>query len=331
MRKQSEATFYVATNGNDTWSGGLPEPNATGTDGPFVTLHTARDAVRHMKEKQGLKRPITIMVRGGKYFLEHTFILSAADSGTQECPITYMAYPGENPILSGGRKITGWKPYKGKILQCDVPKSKGGKWKFRQLFFNGERQIRARYPNFDPANPIYGGWAFMEGPAEEGSSLAFKYKPGTFKRRWEKPTEAEVFVFIQKYGNSILPIEQVDWDKNIITVAHGGRAFDIMPYFRSVAFGDNDRFVVENVLEELDQEGEWCLDTEEGKLYFWPPTDSIEHGEVVAPTLDCLVDLCGSNKRSENRGSQWLSGDLGGPEWVPSQKHKAATITTGPV
>ena len=51
------------------------------------------------------------------------------------------------------------------------------------------------------------------------------------------------------------------------------------------------RFAVENVLEELDRPGEWCLDSEEGKLYFWPPKGSIEGLEVVAPKLDRLVAL----------------------------------------
>ncbi len=135
------------------------------------------------------------MVRGGKYYLAETLVLNSVDSGTQDYPITYIAYPGEKPILSGGRKISGWESYKDQILQCELPESKGGKWKFRQLFFNGKRQIRARYPKFDPENPLYGGWAFMEGPAEDSSQTAFKYKPGTFKHHWSKPTEAEVNVF----------------------------------------------------------------------------------------------------------------------------------------
>jgi len=36
--------FYVATNGNDTWSGRLPAPNTAGTDGPFATLTRAGGA-----------------------------------------------------------------------------------------------------------------------------------------------------------------------------------------------------------------------------------------------------------------------------------------------
>ena len=58
------------------------------------------------------------------------------------------------------------------------------------------------------------------------------------------------------------------------------------------------RFFVENLLEELDQPGEWCLDTDEGKVYFWPPQGPIESHETVAPVLDCLISL---------RGASWIT------------------------
>ena len=54
-----------------------------------------------------------------------------------------------------------------------------------------------------------------------------------------------------------------------------------------------NRFYVENVLEELDQPGEWCLDTESGTLYFWPPAGSAPGAEVVAPFADRLLELLG--------------------------------------
>ena len=43
------ADFYVATDGNDAWSGTLASPNAAKTDGPFATLQRARDAVRETR------------------------------------------------------------------------------------------------------------------------------------------------------------------------------------------------------------------------------------------------------------------------------------------
>src|SRR3990172_2399820 len=96
-----DCAFYVSLLGKDSWSGRLPEPNAEGSDGPFANLLRARDAVRTLKAKAQLDRPVAIWVRGGKYYLEDTFWLDCEDSGTCECPVTYAAYPGEKPILSG--------------------------------------------------------------------------------------------------------------------------------------------------------------------------------------------------------------------------------------
>src|SRR5207249_7797146 len=42
------ADFYVATNGNDSWSGTLDAPNGDSSDGPFATLNRARQAVQGM-------------------------------------------------------------------------------------------------------------------------------------------------------------------------------------------------------------------------------------------------------------------------------------------
>ena len=171
--------FYVATDGDDRWSGKLPSPISTGNDGPFASLARARDAAREARRGLTERRAVTIMVRGGKYFLDQQLVLDARDSGSREYPVTYTAYPGESPILSGGRKITDWETHEGQIMRCSLPGAKGGGWRSRQLFFNGKRQIRARYPNFDPDNPLYGGWSYMEGPADDGTISGYRFPEGT--------------------------------------------------------------------------------------------------------------------------------------------------------
>ncbi len=296
--KENEGkTFYVATTGNDSWSGSFPSTNSDMTDGPFATLERARDAVVSAKSGSHAVAPITVMLRSGKYFLDETLELGPTSSGTREHPISYKAFPGEKPVISGGRKLDEWTNYQERILQCPVPNARGGHWKFRQLFYNGQRQIRARYPNFDTGNPLYGGWAFMEDTAAKGLHK-FKFKPDTFRHKWGKPTQGEITFFPNKHGQNTIPIKEIDWEKRIITLTHEGRNYDRVPYFRYFDFQPNDRFIVENLIEELDQPGEWCLDTEDGILYFWPPDEMDIELEVVAPILDCLIDL---------RGASWIT------------------------
>ena len=300
------ATFFVATSGNDEWSGNLPEPNADSTDGPFATLARARDAVRELKKTHhGLIEPVTIVVRGGKYVLDESLVLTEQDSGTRACPVTYTAYPGETPVLSGGRRLTGWQPYKGQIVQAGLPGAKGGRWRARQLFFDGRRQPRARWPKCDPEHPGAADWALMEGPAEEGSQTAFRYRPGTFRQSWAKPTQGEVsYYFYAQWAISTVPIRAINPHNRVITLVHGGYQFDVFPWYVAdwspglQTFQPGNRFCVENLLEELDRPGEWCFDSEEGTFYFWPPSADIDDAEVVVPVLDCLVDL---------RGASWIT------------------------
>ena len=317
-----KATFFVAVNGDDGWSGKLSEPNAGKTDGPFATLHHARDAVRELKKqaKYGLKEPVTIMVRGGKYYFDRTLDLTKADSGTPQAPIIYTAYPGESPVISGGKRIRGWGPYKGNILKCNIPEAKGGAWKFRQLFADGERQVRARYPNLDPKAKRWNGkWAYSQAiPTALDSSEPFIVwkEPNAFPHSWAKPSQGELFLLpladkivwpedlssLSLLGeietpvwgdSSIIGIKSIDTDKGIIRLVHGWRTFDKNPWYLPLE-NNGCQFVVENILEELDQPGEWCLDSEDGVLYFWPLKDFIDNMEVVAPVLKCIIHLRGA-------------------------------------
>ena len=91
-RSEAESTlFYVSRLGSDQWSGTLPEPNAAKTDGPLASLTAARNAVRGLKKQGVLTRPIDVCIHGGTYDLENGLLLTAEDSGSEACPITYRA------------------------------------------------------------------------------------------------------------------------------------------------------------------------------------------------------------------------------------------------
>ena len=53
-----------------------------------------------------------------------------------------------------------------------------------------------------------------------------------------------------------------------------------------------NHFYLENVLEELDQAGEWYYDPKASTLYHWPNGTAMS--EVVAPLLDTLVSVKGA-------------------------------------
>ncbi len=272
-----QATFYVAVDGNDAWSGTLPAADADKTDGPFATLVRARDAIRAMQEAAPPAQPVTVMVRGGTYYLAETLVLEPRDSGSADCPISYTAYPGETPVISGGKVIDSpWQTHQGQILVCSVPEVQQGKWYFRQLAVNGKRQERSRLP--------------AEGEylrEEAASETSFKFREGHM-RKWDNLDDVEVVVF-HSWNESRLRIASLDENERVVqfrdpkarhTIGWGGA-------------GGPNRYYIENVLDGLTGPGQWYLDRKTGRLYYWP-TDDIASATVVAPVLKQLIRLEGN-------------------------------------
>jgi hypothetical protein len=291
-----EAVLYVSPAGNDAWGGKLPAPNDGKTDGPFATLERARDAVRAMKKAGPLPAGgVSVQLRAGTYELKATFGLSAEDAGREGAPVVYQAYPGEKVVLTGGRSISGFVPYKGKILKADVAKQGFEGIRFLQLLFNGQRQILARYPNFDPKNPHGGGFAYVDGqplnmykPLPGGENVRTIQCKKKDIRRWAHPEVGEVIIFPRYNWNNVSArIASADPETGVITLAKN-IADPNHPQSRSIR--PLDRFYVRNLLEELDSPGEWFLDTKTATLYFWPPAP-LAGATVRAPVLDKLITI----------------------------------------
>ncbi|MGB7583834.1 MAG: carboxypeptidase-like regulatory domain-containing protein, partial [Terriglobales bacterium] len=140
------ANFFVATNGNDSWSGTLDCPNSNGNDGPFASLARAQIAVEALLQSHP-SSPIVVMVREGTYYLPlsstrpGTLNFTAADSGTATVPVTWENYPDEVPVLDGGIPVSGWSRVSGDRWQVQLP---ANTQPFESLYYNGERRLRSR-------------------------------------------------------------------------------------------------------------------------------------------------------------------------------------------
>ena len=84
-----KADFFVAPSGNDSWSGTQATTDEALTDGPFRTMERARDAVRD-RISDGMEKDIVVMLRGGTYQLDKTFVLGLKDAATSGHKITYL-------------------------------------------------------------------------------------------------------------------------------------------------------------------------------------------------------------------------------------------------
>ncbi|MBL8995279.1 MAG: LamG domain-containing protein, partial [Spirochaetia bacterium] len=138
--------YYVSTQGNDQWTGRFAEPNADKTDGPLATPAGAQEMIRAVKEKNGFSGPVTVTFRGGVYPIQDPLQFTAADSGTKTAPVRYQSHTGEAVVISGGKKVSGWKAAAGGFLEAVIPEVKGGDLYFHELFVGDNRATRTRLP-----------------------------------------------------------------------------------------------------------------------------------------------------------------------------------------
>ncbi len=272
--------IFVAPNGRDS--------NPGTKSRPVATLQQARQIAR--KTKAQTKEPVTVWVKSGTYYFSEPLVLSLEDSG-----ITYSAASGETVTLSGGRKIIGqWKSFRDGILMTTVPRG----FAFTQLFVNGKRQIRARYPNYDPSQPGKSGYIAPAADEEEWPARKLQYDPATFtKQKWAHPEDAVVHIFAKNYwGNMQWQVRDINWNSHIIKFGRGGfQLNETMQGRDATAIGKASRFFVENVFEELDTEGEWYLDQKNSVLYYKPPAGvDLKTALVEAAVLKQLVELRGT-------------------------------------
>lgn len=272
------ADFYVSPNGSDAWSGTLAAPNSEQSDGPFETLERARDAVR--ASNQRLSGDAVVLIRGGTYRLKKTVVFGLQDSGRSDLTITYAAYPGETPVFSSGVEVDEWKPLA--TVPPGLPKEAVGKVKvadvsgrFFTLFDADGLLPRARSKGFVP----------LEG----GSRNQLHYPAGRLKN-WRNVEDVEIVVRPHHaWIVNILPLKSVDERRQIArTSIDATYAMNPLHFLKQT-----ESCWVENVLEELDEPGEWVLDAKAGRLYLWPRNDSA----VLVPQLTELIRVEGKVDR----------------------------------
>lgn len=264
-------TFYVAPEGDDAQNGTLTHP--------FATIGRAMQSVRDLNLAEAPAGPVTVFLRAGSYELTEKLTFTPADTGTAQSPVTYMSYPGERAVISGGRRLAGtWRKSPGKpYYQLTVPEAADRAWVFNSLSVNGMSRQRARTPNW--------GRKVLraEGRAPgENERKAFVYATGDIDPNWTNVTDADV-VLLCSWTPTLHRIEEVLPDQRVVKFesSHG----------RSVDFWEKHfRYYVINVLEALDEPGEWYLNRDTGMLYYYPmPGEDMKQAEVIAPVVKSRI------------------------------------------
>ena len=321
--------FHVATGGNDA---------NPGTEArPFASLERARDAVRALGGSSVLPAGgVTVWIEPGTYARTQTWELTGADSGTVKAPVIYRASAGGEVRLQAWRIIqpADFAPVtraevvsrldvaaRGKVVQLNLaalgfrhsgpfPKIFNDGGSLCELFFNDRRMPLARWPNegFVFMNQVLDRGDWSKSPSRHGGKFI---APEDRVARWR----VDSGVWLEGYW-------RVPWEPQTVQVK------SIVPAMREVTFAEpinagigskyakpgqlgdgREPWCAVNLLEEIDQPGEWCVDFTTRTLYFWPPGD-LNRANICVSDFDRPMILLRAASNVTLRGLV-LEGGLG--------------------
>jgi hypothetical protein len=256
-----------------------------------ASLSQALELLRQWREQQPEHRDkaATISLRGGTYFLREPIVITPDHSGQQTAPVRIQAYPGERPVLSGGRILKGWKAAKigeQTVWQLEIPEVRSGQWFFRQLWVNNQLAQRARHPNTGLLLIAELPDVTKDTPWNQGQ-YRFRFRPNDVSCQ-ATLSAAEAIVF-NRWVESRLPIQRCDPKERLLEF--GKRSvFRLEP---------GDPYYLEHCREFLDAPGEWFLDKESGRLAYLPRDhEQLDSFEAIAPVLPQLVRLQGDPQKN---------------------------------
>lgn len=275
----SSAKLYVAPNGSDN--------NDGSESSPFATVQKAKETIKNMNAANSLPEGgVTVYLRGGTYYIDEGMTFTKEDSGKEGSTITYTSYPGEAVTISGQVPLEkGWftaaddtaknvmidKNAASKVLMVDLKEhgitdygelsTRGyhyfnkGRYAQAELIVNDENQTLARYPN--------SGSISVPTDNVDTDNFGFRYTDERVSK-WKDAKDAYIVGTISiNYENNTYPIDKIDTSKKLLTIKEG----------RINTYYTNGWFYGENLLEELDTEGEYYIDRDTGKLYYYAPSD----------------------------------------------------------
>ncbi|MEV6942520.1 RICIN domain-containing protein [Streptomyces sp. NPDC051172] len=285
--------FYVdPVNGSDSNSG-------TSTASAFKTIQAAKAAVRTVNAN--MSDDIVVNLRGGTYPLSSPISFGTSDSGTNGHTVVYQAYNGETPVITGGKSITGWTAAANGEYKAPV-----GSLNFRQLYVNGVRATRARYPDLGTDFQLQGS---------DKTNKLLKVLSSQVSN-WNHLDQVEMMLETQ-WGESYLRLKS-------ISSAGGTADVSIQDHEAGILFprpfpvlSNGSPLHFENAHEFLNEPGEFYVDTAAQTVYYKPrPGEDMSTATVQAPTVQTLFDIKGTSLDSPAHDLRFSGLTFTGTTWM---------------
>ncbi len=291
VAEQAKTVLYVSPEGDDRNPGTAQMPLKT-VSGAVVTIEKIKN--------ENNKTPIDVIFSGGEYRITKSISVNSINSGTKEGPVTFKAADGEKPVFTSGivldidkfTEITDMDIYerlqenvRDKVGELDlkqygittVPRLPTGKMgatgaNYYLLYLDGERQTLARWPDV--------GYEKIAELVDKNNSI---FRPaGTDIIRWgtAKASEIHLSGFLSsQYSLDRIYLQSINVKERTIQISSN--------YTIS---GSDRRYFLQNFLEELNYPGEWYINSETMKLYYYPEhklsNERLEIATLTAPMFN---------------------------------------------
>ena len=234
-------------------------------ENPFSSLEDAVKKASELKQKNK-NISIEIKIGSGDYYLKKAIEITPELSG-----LTITGNASDVTLKGSVPLNLDWSKLNDTIFVADVKEGLD----FDQLMINNKPQILARYPNYDETAHYWQGFA---------ADAISKERIAT----WKNPKGAYFNALHGgKWGGFHYVITGVNEDGTAILKGGQQNNRGSKPH--------EEYRMVENVLEELDSAGEWFLDKEKNKLYYWPLANTnLKKAKVEVSVLKDLIQVVGT-------------------------------------
>lgn len=281
----------VATNGNDAWTGLLPAPNVTNTDGPLLTLAKAQAVARVKLQAMTLgtlpRAPIHVDIQDGTYVLPSQLNFDENDSGVSGSPVVYEAVNAGKVVLSGGLSLT-TRSTTSTTFTYGLPSGAAQPtWSYgQQLYVGGKRAVLARQPNEGTYYYVTSSATVANEAAPVGRTA---FKTSADAQAWVNALPADQFsgAIVNMYQSWTTGRHHFDG-----TAAPGTLQLSPAAKWPFLISGSNQRYFIENVKSALDAPGEWYGDAS-GITYLRRANDPATAPTAVLANLDRLIAIGG--------------------------------------
>ncbi|WP_144127859.1 ricin-type beta-trefoil lectin domain protein [Catellatospora sichuanensis] len=287
----TQATYYVAPDGNDANPGTITAP--------WRTVQRARDAVRTVNAS--MTGDIYVYLRGGRYPVSSAIEFGAGDSGTNGYRVVYAAYANETPVLDGGVQVTGWTQHSGNIWKAPLDRAN----KLRALYVNDKRAfMAAKTISSAGCHGTYNvtagqaSWAWESGSQCDGA----RYSAADFPAIARNQDDIEIETGTT-WTTAIVGVRQVttDGSNRVALFQQPGAAIAQGAFNGNAQVGGSHK--VMNAYEFLDTPGEFHFDKTSRTLYYYKSSsENMATATVFAPNnVTTALRIAGTSTGSHAR------------------------------